>query len=251
MADTVKTRALVLNSIRWKESSKIITVYTENLGKIKLIARGALRNNSPFAGKIESLFLTDLIIDEKQSRTLNILKEADVLNTFTKIRLDYKIFPFALTIMEIIAQVIDDAQPDSVFFEFILEMLMAFLEIKYPEVVLIYFLLKLSSYLGFKPLLDKCTSGDLNKCDPKVFLSMSEGDISCKKCTKSAKNIVPFSKEQFLFLQRTQKINYRFISEINESRADFIQIIQNIMRYINFHFEKEIRINSLQLLNPL
>jgi len=245
---TLKTRAIILSAIRWKESSKIITVYTEDSGRVKLIARGALRNNSVFAGKIESLFLVDLIIEEKKSRTLNLLKEADVINTFSKIRLDFKIYPFALTIMEILNQVIDEAQPDPVFFGFILEMLKAFPEIKNPEIVLIYFLLKLTSYMGFKPSLGICNSGNLSMCDQKVYLSMSEGNVSCRNCNKSAVNIIPFSRNQFTFLQKLQKINYKNISQSVEDRSDFLIIVHSLVKYINFHFEKDVKINSLNLL---
>jgi len=246
----VKTKGIILNSIRWKESSKIVTVYTEDLGKIKLIARGVYKNKSPLAGKVETLFLAELIIDEKKSRTLNLLKEIDVVNTFSDIRLDMKIFPFSLVLLEIIKQLLDDSSPDSAFFNFFLEMQMALSRNKNPENVLIYFLIKLSSYLGFKPSLKKCYSGDFNLCDQKVYLSMSEGNISCKVCNKFALNIIPFKKDQFLYLQKIQKINHRQILKVTDDRIDFFQIIQNLLRYVNFHIDKEIKTDSLNLLWP-
>ena len=55
MAELIKSDAIILHSIRWQESSKIVTVYSREWGKIGLIARGALRPKSPFAGSLESL----------------------------------------------------------------------------------------------------------------------------------------------------------------------------------------------------
>ena len=125
MGNIIKTKALVLSSIRWKESSKIATIYGEQTGKIKIIARGALRSNSFFSGKLESLFLTEVLIDIKSSRSLQVLREIEVIDAFSKLRLDLDKFPFALAIVEVINQIVDQGHPDGVFFNFILEMINA------------------------------------------------------------------------------------------------------------------------------
>jgi DNA repair protein RecO (recombination protein O) len=249
LGNIVKTRAIILNAIRWKESSKILTVYSEHLGKIKLIARSAYRNNSPFAGKIEALFLVDLIIDTKESRTLNVIKEVDIVDTAAVLRLNMSVYPYSLALMEIINQVLDEAQPDRVFFNFIVEMQNALTTIEKPQNVLIYFLLKLSSYLGFKPKLDKCFSGDFKQCAPKVCLSMSDGNISCHVCNKSVMSIITLKKEQFFYLQKIQKTNYKMVKDIKDSRDDFFEIIQILLRYANFHIDRELKTDSLKLLN--
>ncbi|HHJ52190.1 MAG TPA: hypothetical protein ENJ89_03250, partial [Caldithrix abyssi] len=50
-----KSNAIILSAIRWHDSSKIITLYAREWGKIKVIAKGALRRTSPFGGKLETL----------------------------------------------------------------------------------------------------------------------------------------------------------------------------------------------------
>jgi len=249
LGNVIKSRAIILNSIRWKESSKIVTIYGEQTGKIKVIARGALRSNSPFAGKIESLFFVELLIDVKKSRNLQVLKEIDVIDSYQNLRMDIKIFPFALSILEIVYQVFDEGHTDEIFFNFVLEMINSVTESKHPHNVFIYFLLKLSSYLGFKPALDTCTSGDTSLCDERVFLSISQGTIFCKNCFVESINPISLEKNQFFYLKNLQSLNHRRIKSIEISRNDFAQIIQGVLKYINFHFEQNINVNALQMLN--
>ncbi|KAA3609948.1 MAG: DNA repair protein RecO [Calditrichaeota bacterium] len=249
MSNTVKTKALVLSSIRWKESSKIVTLYSAQLGKIKVIARGAYKNNSAFAGKLESLQLSEFIILSKESRSLQILKEVEHFNSFNTIRMELNRLPYGLAILELINQVLEDGSPDEVFFDFIVEMLHALENTKSPANVLIYFLLKLSSYMGFKPSLQDCSAGDLSKCADKVFLSLGNGKIFCRNCPTSYPNPIQLQKEQFFFLKNLQNLNHRRLGKWEFTRFDTMILIQRLISYINFHFEKNIHIEALQLLS--
>lgn len=249
MADIIKTEAIILSSIRWKESSEIVTIFGKSTGKIKIIARGALKSNGPFAGKLQSLFFVEVIIDSKKSRTLQILKEIEVINSFSKIRLNFKIYPYVLSVLEIVHQVFDESQSDEVFFNFIIEIINAFTENTSPENIFIYFLLKLSSYLGFRPYLENCTSGDISLCEDKVFLSISKGTIFCKKCFVESENPLLLQKEQFFYLKNLQNIHHRRIKSIEIHRSDFAQIIQNLLKYINYHIEQNLTIAALNLIN--
>jgi DNA repair protein RecO (recombination protein O) len=249
MTKTIKTKALVLNSIKWKESSKIVTLYSAGLGKTKVIARGAYKNNSVFSGKLESLQYLEAVILVKESRSLQILKEVELINAFNLIRTDLRRFPFGLSIIEIINQAFEDADSDEIFFDFVIEMILALSEIKSPSTVLLYFLLKLSSYLGFKPNFQNCASGDLTKCAGKVFLSMDKGQIFCQNCPATFSNPISLKKNQFFFLKNLQNQNHRRIRRLELDSSDAVSIIQRLITYINFHLENNIHIESLQLLS--
>jgi DNA repair protein RecO (recombination protein O) len=246
MSETIKTRALVLNSIRWKESSKIVTLYSRELGKIKVIARGALRNKNAFAGKLETLCLLDVIINQKESRSLQILNEADLFSSFNQMRNNLEAYGFGLAILEIINQVFEDLQADQIFFDFTVEMLETIMIISQPENVLIYFLLKLSSYLGFKPHLDKCISGSTEKCAEIVYLSMTEGHVFCSNCNMVSENPLRLKKEDFFCLKNLQKINHRRLRIWENVPSEPKRLIRILLSYINFHLERELHIDALQ-----
>ena len=50
-----KTKAVILKSQRWGEADRIVTCYTEQVGKVRAIARGARRMKSRFGSALETL----------------------------------------------------------------------------------------------------------------------------------------------------------------------------------------------------
>ena len=51
----VKTEGVVLGGIRFRETSKIVTLYTRDRGKLRLVAKGALRPKSRLVGHLEPI----------------------------------------------------------------------------------------------------------------------------------------------------------------------------------------------------
>ncbi len=202
MPEIKKSRALILNSIRWQESSKIVSLYSRESGKIKVIARGALRNKSPFSGKVEALNLVDVIVSTKSSRSLQILTEVDLVESFNQLHLQIDRFPYALAILEIINQVFDDEHPNDVFFDFTVNMINSIASAEKPEIVFYYFLLKLSSFLGFKPNFDQCKSCASKNFSGNVYFSIEQGAAYCADCAEGAHLSRKLKPWHLSFLQR-------------------------------------------------
>ena len=248
MAEQIKTKAIILSSIRWKESSKIVALFSEKLGKIKVIARSAFRNDNPFAGKLESLTFVDLILFVKENRSLQILKEINIIDPFNTLKKDMHLYPYGLAILELLNQVFEDGHPDEVFFNFIIEMLESLSQIKDPSNILLYLLLKVSSYLGFKPNLQTCLSSNPDLCDETVFLSITDGNIFCKNCGSRGLNNLKLTKKQFFYLKNLQNQNHRRIKNWIDSGSENGQLTQLLLNYINFHLDHDIKIDALALL---
>ena len=248
MADSIRTKAIVLNSIRWQDSSKIVSLFTENAGIVKVIARGAFRSNSPFAGKLESMLIVEAIILVKESRSLQILKEIEVTDTLSRIKSDMNIYPYGFAILEIVSQLFNDHPADPVFYNFIVTMLESIQKIKNPAVVILYLLLKVASYLGFKPNLQTCQSGEMQNCDQSVFLSLDDGSIFWQNCGIIGSNILKLKREEFYYLKNLQNWNHRRITDIINDHPNLDNLTQLMLNYINFHLEHELRMSALHML---
>ena len=156
MASIEKSSCIILRSIRWQESSKIVTVYAREWGKTGIIAKGALRPKSVFSGKLESLNLVEAIISHKDSRQLQILTDLQVLHSFSRLRLKPDHLAYSLAILELLDHTLEEHQSDPLFFDFSETMLRRLEITERPEVVFWYYILKLSSFLGFRPQLQTC-----------------------------------------------------------------------------------------------
>jgi DNA repair protein RecO (recombination protein O) len=83
------TAAILLRRRRYSDSSLIVSWCTESLGCIHTIAKGALRQKSAFAGKLDLFFEADIQIARSRRSSLHTLTEVDLRHVFAGIRREY------------------------------------------------------------------------------------------------------------------------------------------------------------------
>ncbi len=243
-----KDKAIVIHSIRWKESSKIITLFTRATGILKVIARSVYRPNNPMAGRLESMNLLEIVVVQKSTRSLQILQEAELLDSFHDLRQDFSSLPYALAVLELIQQTLGEQHSDEVFFDFVVHILKNFVPAPYPEIVLIYFLLKLASFLGFKPSLSRCQSCGKKDFGDKVYFSVEKGAVFCPECSGEQDFLSLLREKQLYFLQRLQTFPHKRLAEFPLSPPTGLNAVQLLVRYLGFHLEQTIHLNALSLL---
>ena len=84
----IKTQAYVLKSINWKDTSKIVSLYTREKGRVDVIAKGIRRKNHPQSVNFEALNLLETIIYFSDKRELQNIGETTLINSYHKIRID-------------------------------------------------------------------------------------------------------------------------------------------------------------------
>jgi DNA repair protein RecO (recombination protein O) len=83
------TGAILLRKRRFRDTSLIVSWCTESLGCIQTVAKGALRGKSPFAGKLDLFFETEIQIARSRRSQLHTLTEVEMKNPFAGIRQQY------------------------------------------------------------------------------------------------------------------------------------------------------------------
>jgi len=83
------TAAILLRKRNYSDTSLIVSWCTESLGCIQTIAKGARRAKSPFAGRLDLFFETEIQIARSRRSTLHTLTEVVVKNPFAGIRSNY------------------------------------------------------------------------------------------------------------------------------------------------------------------
>jgi DNA repair protein RecO (recombination protein O) len=80
------TAAILLRKRKLSDTSLIISWCTESLGCVQTVARGARRAKSPFAGKLDLFFETEIQIARSRKSDLHTLTEVALRNPFPGIR---------------------------------------------------------------------------------------------------------------------------------------------------------------------
>jgi DNA repair protein RecO (recombination protein O) len=83
------TAAILLRKRKFSDTSLIVSWCTESLGCIQTVAKGARRAKTPFAGKLDLFFESEISIVPSRKSSLHTLTEVVVQNPFAGIREHY------------------------------------------------------------------------------------------------------------------------------------------------------------------
>ena len=61
-----RTKALVLRAVDYKESDKILTLFTQDMGKLTVSARGCRKKGSPLAAACQLLVWSEMVLYDYQ-----------------------------------------------------------------------------------------------------------------------------------------------------------------------------------------
>ncbi len=148
-----KTQAIVFKSIKFRETSLIVTCFTEEFGIQSYLVRGALgkRKSGLKGAHFQLLNQLDLVVKNNNKGHLNSINEL-------KISTQYKYIPFdpikqsvLLFLAEFLSESIREEVPHKELFNFIQRGILLLDELNVCADFHLVFLLKLSKYLGFYP----------------------------------------------------------------------------------------------------
>ena len=83
------TGAILLRKRKFSDTSLIVSWCTHSLGCVQTIAKGARRQKSPFAGKLDLFFEAEISIVRSRKSDLHTLTEVVLKNPFAGIRGNY------------------------------------------------------------------------------------------------------------------------------------------------------------------
>ncbi|MEG0020257.1 MAG: DNA repair protein RecO, partial [Oscillospiraceae bacterium] len=102
---TQTVNGIVLKEIRTKESDKILTVLTSELGVISIYAKGAMRLNNKFHSATGLFTYSEFTIYDGGKDKLYQLDEADVKNIFFKLTQSVEKIGLAMYMAELVGEV--------------------------------------------------------------------------------------------------------------------------------------------------
>ena len=184
---------IVLNVTPFKETSKIINVYTKKYGVIGIIAKGAMNVKSKIRSASQRLTYGNFNIYYKKDK-LSTLVSIDIVNPFKKIKGDITLISYATYISDLVYQVVKQTNSNKIYDIFI-NSLLKIEEGLDPMVITNILEVKLLDYLGVGLNLTSCMV-----CGNKkgiVTLSSEKGGLICKNCYQNER-IIPIGYVKLL-----------------------------------------------------
>ncbi|HTY38149.1 MAG TPA: DNA repair protein RecO [Bacteroidota bacterium] len=199
-----KTEAVVLKSMKFRESSKIVTFYTRNFGKVRCLAKGARQLKSKMGASLQPITAVSLVLYKKEHRELQLLSQCDATETYNKIHGDLERMAAALAVLELVNQLVHDEEENSALYSLLRETLDAIEHAKKNVLNLwLAFQIRLAAVFGFSPDLEACSgcgrSLDEIGADGSAVFQLSRGSFVCGRCLR------PQSVEKFNTIASVKK----------------------------------------------
>jgi len=230
-----KTEAVVLKSQDLGETSKIITLYTRKSGKIQVVAKGARGLKSRFYGSLEVINHISLVYYYKENRDLQLLSQADIVDSYKGIRKHLYKYSLASIADEMIirSEYAEEANPG--LFSVLLDFLKN-LDISNENFdnYLYWFQLKFLELAGFEPKLDGCVVCGQGRTGPRLFFSVAGGGYVCEACGNEETTGIFISADvvkYMLLLNRTAPDALREIDSTQQTLRECATVLNQFMQY--------------------
>lgn len=244
----LKTEGIVLKEMRYKDTSKILNVYTRKYGKINILARGAYRPKSQIIANTQSFSYNEYQL--YRGKSFFYLNQGDIIDSFYSIRERMERVIFGYYMLELIDKSIPEEQENEKLFMLLKKGLqvLSSLDKDFIKFIIAYEL-KFISFLGYKPYLDKCVAcGNINKNNIKF--SITEGGIICCDCFSLDPFSIYINKEIYETMHNLLYTPLEKAQDIIVSKNSLYKIHEIIVEYILFNIDRKM-FNSLNLMKSL
>lgn len=238
-----QTRAIVLKKNPIYEVDNLVTVYSEDFGKIKLIARGSQKIVSKLSAHLESINL--IFLEFVYGKNFKIITSAQIKDNFESIRSNFNKIKLIFEVFEYIDKCLSFEEKDLDFWQFLFNFLKKVekkndLDIKKSNIFKIYFLVNFLNFLGFLPDLNQCVKcGNLEFIN--IYLVAGQG-LLCDNCYKNEKSLDSLNKKEINLLKKFLNTPGLYKEKINIDLSFFKKINFSKIRKIleKFLFENAI-----------
>jgi len=182
---TEKSEALVIRQADFSESSRVVTFFTREFGKVPMVARGARRLKGPFDAALDLLSVCNIVFIRKSSGGLDLLTEAKLQRRFQPRAGHLASLYGGYYLAELLDALSEDYDPHPVLYETALHTLDTLSGDTPLHLTLSRFELVLLREIGQLPALDECVlcGGPLDTRQ-RVGFKIALGGVICRNCLR-------------------------------------------------------------------
>lgn len=190
----IVTPALVLRTRSYGESDRIVTLLTEQHGKVTGIAKGAKNSRRRFAGTLEPFVRIRAVFQQRPASDLVFLLRCELEGVWRGFVRDLDRFMAGSHVLELTDRMVLGRESGREVFRLVEEALALLDTGSTWDPVLRAFELHLLAITGYAPMLDRCRScaQPLDDGAP-AYLAIERGGLLCRACVRPDDRFRPVS----------------------------------------------------------
>lgn len=243
-----RTDALILRRSDFGEADRLLTVFTPERGKQRLLAKGVRKITSRKAGHVELFMLTDMLV--ARGRTWDIISQAEVVEAYRNLREDLDKTSHAYYLAELVDRFTEEQDANAPLFELLALTLARLAHVDDPFITLRYFELHLLSLTGFQPQLHFCVA-----CEEAIepvesnYFHYLDGGVLCPQHgeIRPDAEVIPLPVLKVLRFLQTE--SWEKVANLQLTDSTRQQVESLLLGYLTFLLER--RLKSVDFIRKL
>jgi DNA repair protein RecO (recombination protein O) len=235
----VSCESIVLQSRKQGDTSKIITLYSKNYGKISVIAKGARASKNKFGSSLEPLSCSSTTFYLKPHSDLYLLSKSEIFQKWIRIYNSSEHLTAGFNVIETINITQLNKNPNFELYDLLFDTLNNLNELNdNPTSVVIWFFCRFAEIMGFELYLSKPES-DFNI----LYISIENGTIFGQNHSLD-KKYFRMKKELLLKFINISSSELDEVNNYSLASDEFATLNNFFSTYFSFHFDSRFVLKS-------
>lgn len=228
-----KTRGVVLRAINIREADRILEIYSDDLGKLRAVAKGVRKIQSRLAGHLEPFTYVDLMLAKGRGE-LPTVTAARALKHYEGVRRDLKRVAAASYIAELVGRLSPDGQASRYFPKLLRSALEELASEQDARRVTSYYEWQALAVAGWEPNLRTCVHCDGKLYPSQLAFSIALSGVLCKSCRAHDKEALDISPEAVKLLRLYSEAPFREVRGLlvtDRVHKEAKKLVDQVVRY--------------------
>ena len=243
-----RTRCVVLKEIKFRDQSKICSLYTRDFGRISVILKGARNPKNRLSGLFSSGNLLEVVIYKKNNRDIQVVSEARIIQSPMTAEPSIERFTAVYRVIETVKHFTGIEEKNTPVFDLLARTLETLcLPCRNADAAAAWFLLRLVSDMGFEPSIEHCVNSGRpimpvlqDGSVDTLYLIHDPGGVALNRKNASRESAWQhLPAEVYLLMRSLAAIDIRSVDELDappDTSRHLCDILQN---YCSVHSDQQ------------
>lgn len=245
-----KTRGFVLKREDVRETSVLLTAFTRDFGKLKLLSKGVRVPEQKFVGAYELFALDEIVFYEKKKKNVFLLSQCELLDFFPEIRNCFDRIAYAIYFTELADSVTPLSEKSEALYGLLSDSLKLLSSKASPKRVARIFEIKLLSAIGCMPRLKSCASCGAGLRGERARFSIQQGGALCERCLKTDKSARgTLLAGTINFITHIESVPFEKVKHVKVTERVGREVERFLKSFIRYHLD--VRLKSMEFIEKV
>jgi DNA repair protein RecO (recombination protein O) len=201
-----RAECVVLRHNDWGEADRLLVLFTQEMGKVRAIAKGVRKPRSRKAGHLEPFTRANLLL--ARGRDMLIVTQAETIDAFMPLRDNLLLTTYAAYVVELLDRFTYEEGENRALYRLLADTLTRLCQHPNPDLVVRFYEIRLLDLVGFRPQLFTCVNCGKEIQPEDQYFSAEQGGIMCPSCGRGVAGTRPVSMNALKYLRHFQRSSF-------------------------------------------